>query len=203
MMKKHTLYIIDDHKLFMESFQAYILSDQTFHICGMSTTSKEALYEIKKKLPNVVLIDYHLRNENGLDLLKNIKLFNKTIKCIILSMNRDLFTIEYAIDCGADGFLTKDMDGHKIINSILEIIENNKIISPIESNTYNQINAYNLTKRELEIAKLVCKGHTSNEISSMFFLSTHTINTHRKNILNKLSAKNTLNMCNIIKSLYP
>lgn len=117
-------------------------------------------------------------------------------------MNKDIFTIDNALDCGADGYLTKDMDGHNIINSILEIIENNKKITPNESNSANNGNDFKLTKRELEIAKLVCKGHTSNEISSMFFLSTHTINTHRKNILNKLSAKNTLEMCNIIKTIY-
>jgi len=201
-MKKYSIYIIDDHKLFMQSFQAYILSDETFHISGMSTSSNEAFYEIKMKLPNVVLIDYHLRNENGIELLKKIKSFNENIKCIILSMNKDIFTIDNALDCGADGYLTKDMDGHNIINSILEIIENNKKITPNESNSANNGNYFKLTKRELEIAKLVCKGHTSNEISSMFFLSTHTINTHRKNILNKLSAKNTLEMCNIIKTIY-
>ena len=201
-MKKYSIYIIDDHKLFMQSFQAYILSDETFHISGMSTSSNEAFYEIKMKLPNVVLIDYHLRNENGIELLKKIKSFNENIKCIILSMNKDIFTIDNALDCGADGYLTKDMDGHNIINSILEIIENNKKITPNESNSTNNGNDFKLTKRELEIAKLVCKGHTSNEISSMFFLSTHTINTHRKNILNKLSAKNTLEMCNIIKTIY-
>ena len=56
-MKKYSIYIIDDHKLFMQSFQAYILSDETFHISGMSTSSNEAFYEIKMKLPNVVLIE--------------------------------------------------------------------------------------------------------------------------------------------------
>lgn len=198
-MRKHTLYIIDDHKLFLQSFQAYLISDETFQIIGMSDNSINGLHEIEKKIPSIVLIDYHLKNETGIDILKKIKNINKEIKCIILSMNKDNFTIENALNYGADGYLSKDMDGHEIINSLLEIVENNKIVTP---NTYkSNSNKFNLTKRELEIAKLVCSGLTSNEISNKFFLSTHTINTHRKNILNKLNAKNTLEMCNIIKYL--
>lgn len=201
-MKKISLFLIDDHTLFTESFRSYIENDNTFSWAGSSIQFEPGLAQIESVKPDIILIDYHLKNENGLDILGRINQLSYKAIPIILTMNRNERIKDLAISKGAKGYLLKDMEAKEIINAMLSIIENGKTYIPKKSFFDQDNNRSNgikeLTTREYEIALLACRGLSSEEISRQLFLSILTVKTHRKNILNKLSAKNILEVCRII-----
>lgn len=201
-MKKTSLFIIDDHTLFTESFKSYIENDNTFSWAGSSSEFEHSLEQIESSKPEIILIDYHLKNENGLDVLGKINQLSYKAIPIFLTMNRDERVKDLAISKGAKGFLLKDMEAKEIINALLSIMRDGKIYIP-EKSFFDQGNCQNkvmeeLTTREYEIALLTCRGLSSKEISRKLFISLLTVKTHRRNILNKLCAKNALEVCKMI-----
>jgi DNA-binding NarL/FixJ family response regulator len=201
-MKKISLFLIDDHTLFTQSFRSYIENDNTFSWAGSSNRFENGITQIESVKPDIILIDYHLKNENGIDILGRINQLSYKIIPIILTMNRDERLKDLAISKGARGYLLKDMDAKEIIDALLSIVEDGKTYIPNKSyfdQHYNRFNCIKeLTTREYEIALLACRGLSSEEISQQLFLSVLTVKTHRKNILSKLCAKNTLEACRII-----
>lgn len=201
-MNKTSLFLIDDHTLFTQSFRSYIENDNTFSWAGSSDQFETGLAQIESVKPDVILIDYHLKKENGLDIIGRIKELSYKAIPIILTMNRNERLKDSAIIKGAKGYLLKDMEAKEIINAILSIIEDGKTYTPRKSffdqENNGSIGIKELTTREYEIALLACRGLSSKEISQQLFLSFFTVKTHRKNILSKLSAKNTLEVCRII-----
>lgn len=201
-MKKKSLFLIDDHRLFTQSFRSYIEHDNTFLWAGSSSQIEIGMSQIELIKPDIILIDYHLKNEDGLDVLNKINQLTYDAIPIMLTMNRDERIKDIAISKGAKGYLLKDMDATEIINAILSIIEAGKTYIPQKSffNPENhQFDAIKeLTTREYEIALLACQGLNSEEISQKLFLSVLTVKTHRRNILRKLRAKNTVEVCRIL-----
>jgi DNA-binding NarL/FixJ family response regulator len=89
MKNKHTIYICDDHKLFLESFEVFIGLQPGYTFIGNSEDPNKALKEIKSLKPDILLIDYHLQQTNGLDLLLKVRESEPNIACFILTMRRD------------------------------------------------------------------------------------------------------------------
>lgn len=202
-MKKHGLFLVDDHALFIQCFESYIRQDNTFHWMGSSMDIQEGYEKIAFTKPDIVLIDFHLNNESGLDLLSMIRDLPFTIKPVFLTMNRDAGLKNYILSSGAKGYLLKYMEAKDIISALLEIANNDIVYNPPEHlfdyPANKKHNPMNLTGREFEIASLVCKGHTSQEIAKKLFLSTLTVQTHRRNILRKLDVKTTMELFNLIQ----
>lgn len=192
-----TIYICDDHILFAESLKAYLALYKNYEVIGYSDNILQAHDDILKYQPDIILIDYQLKKSNGLELLKKLIQFNIKSYCFILTMKNDLEIKLEAKKLGAAGYLLKDMSGDDII-AIFENLDKNNI------NFYEYIESYNnskqgktssiLTKRELEIARLVCQGYSSNKIAKELHLSILTVSTHRKHILKKLDAKNSIEL---------
>jgi DNA-binding NarL/FixJ family response regulator len=205
MKNKRTIYICDDHKLFLESFEVFIGLQPGYTCVGHSEDPNIAMKEIKDIEPDIVLIDYHLQQTNGLDLLLNVRELQPNTACFILTMRRDAAIRNSARDIGARGYLLKSIGAEEMMNIFdlvlsdsihffdaleKEIIQKNKIAD-------NEV----LSKRELEIAKMVCKEQTSDAIAKTLGLSLHTVNTHRKNILRKIDGKNPIDLINHLKSI--
>lgn len=205
MKNKYSIYICDDHKLFLESFEVFIGLQPGYTCAGHSEDPNIALEEIQKLEPDIVLIDYHFQQTNGLDLLLKVRASNPNAACFILTMRRDAAIRNSTRDLGARGYLLKSIGAEEMMNIFdlvlsdsihffdaleKEIIQKNKIAD-------NEV----LSKRELEIAKMVCKEQTSDAIAKTLGLSLHTVNTHRKNILRKIDGKNPIDLINHLKSI--
>ena len=205
MKNKYSIYICDDHKLFLESFEVFIGLQPGYTCVGHSEDPSTAMKEIKDLEPDIVLIDYHLQQTNGLDLLLNVRELQPNTACFILTMRRDAAIRNSARDLGARGYLLKSIGAEEMMNIFdlvlsdsihffdaleKEMIKKNKIAD-------NEV----LSKRELEIAKMVCKEQTSDAIAKTLGLSLHTVNTHRKNILRKIDGKNPIDLINHLKSI--
>jgi len=205
MKNKYSIYICDDHKLFLESFEVFIGLQPGYECIGHAEDPVVALEEINALKPDVVLIDYHFQQTNGLDLLLKVRESNPDATCFILTMRRDAAIRNSARDLGARGYLLKSVGAEEMM-TIFELVLSDSIhfFDALEKDMIQndkKIEEPVLSKRELEIAKMVCKEQTSDTIAKTLGLSLHTVNTHRKNILRKIEGKNPIDLINHLKSI--
>lgn len=202
MTKKNSIYICDDHKLFLESIEVFIGLQKAYYCIGHAASIDIAFQEIVLLKPDLILIDYHIDESNGLDLLERIKQHTNLVShCLILTMRRDVNIRNRAQALGARGYLLKTIGAEEMIR-IFDSVCNKKNYFYDSIEVEKMIRAMlpekQLTERELEIAKLVCQELSSERIAETLHLSLHTVNTHRKNILKKINAKNAIDLMNYL-----
>lgn len=203
-MEKYKIYICDDHQLFLDSLEVFFGLQERYTCVGHAPKTTIAFREIEQINPDIVLIDYHLQDENGLKLLDWIKKADLNCLCFMLTMKRDPIVRNKAREMGANGFLLKTMGVIEMISIFDRFISNrNGFFDSIDNTTIDSFeepsSEKKLSDRELQIARLVCKELSSEQIAHMLDLSLHTINTHRKNILKKINAKNAIDIMNYLK----
>jgi DNA-binding NarL/FixJ family response regulator len=196
--KKINLAVIDDHPIVIEGlkslFSAY---DESYNVISFSEGEKCISY-LKNEIDtiNVVLLDVVLQDYSGVDLCKEIKIINPNIKVIGLTNQAEQSTILQMLQNGASGFLLKSESAEAILNSIDEAMDGNIVLS----NEVKKILAYpshdqraipSLTKREKQLLELLAQGKTTAVIAEELFLSRFTVDTYRKNLLQKFEVKNT------------
>jgi DNA-binding NarL/FixJ family response regulator len=195
-MKKISLYLIDDHKIFLQSFQAYILIQPDFDWLGSNVGETSAIEQVTELQPDVILLDFHLRSTNGLEILKSLRSAGYQGKIIFLSMTRDLQVRKEVRLFGADGFVSKDVDGNILLSGIQSLLDERimylelpKVIHPTHENIFQ------FTPQEELIAKMICKGVSSEDVAQKLFISIHTVHTHRRRILEKTNSDNFMQVC--------
>jgi len=205
MIKIKSIYICDDHLLFLESIEAFFNLQENYFCIGHANTMEIAFAEILELKPDVVLIDYHIKDKNGLELLSKIRNAAIESKCFMLTMRRDVLIRNKAKEMGGNGYLLKSIGAEEMMFAIektmngserfFDSLEREKIKSGGQEKRI-------LSNRELQIAQLVCKEFPSETIATKLNLSLHTVSTHRKNILRKLKLKNTLDLLKTLNETY-
>jgi DNA-binding NarL/FixJ family response regulator len=202
MQKKIRILHIDDHLLFVQGVYSLIGDQPNIDWLGSATTIKEGLQLCDKYKPEVVLLDYFLPDGNGFNAAKQIISLIPTVHIIMLSMESNPFVIDKCREAGVKAFLPKSIDREKLMDSIESAIQGKtsfpkyKIKEASVKPMNNRLDV--LSKREKEIALLISEGLTSAQISEKLFLSLLTVNTHRRNLLNKLNLNNTAQLSSLI-----
>lgn len=196
-----SIYLVDDHKVFTQSFESYILTQEGFSWKGAGEGDLKTLNSIIHIKPHIVLLDYHLAKTTGFDFLQNLQTKGFKGIIVLLTMNRDSQIKQAVKSFGAKGFVSKETDGNELLlglkqlsQGIIEFLE----LPPVLNNTGNS--PYLLTDQEKTIANLVCSGLGSEEISKKLNISVHTVNTHRRRILSKTDSENFVQVCLKLKS---
>lgn len=205
MIKKYSIYICDDHLLFLESIEAFFNLQEKYVCIGHANNPEKAFPEILKLNPDFVLIDYHLKEKNGLDLLKMLRASSFESTCLILTMRRDVSIRNKTKELGGNGYLLKSIGAEELILVLEKIHQGSgRFFDSLEQERLKngEDNIKVLSNRELEVAKLVCKELSTEEIAAKLNLSFHTISTHRKNILRKLKLKNTIDLLKTLNETY-
>jgi DNA-binding NarL/FixJ family response regulator len=171
---------------------------------GHATDIETAFEDIVRLKPDIIFIDYHLNETNGFELLNKIREGHVDCINIILTMRRDTQIRNKAKEMGAQGYLLKSMGAEELIQALDEITSLktgffDSIEEDLKSKGANYRNL--LTVREMQIAKLVTEGVSSEGIAEKLDLSLHTVNSHRKNILRKLNAKNPIDLMNYLREI--
>lgn len=209
-LPKIQVMVVDDHKMFVEGVQA-IFSDSS-HIQVVKTVhdGNEVMKSIENT-PNldIILLDINLPNINGLELTKLISKKYPTIKILILSMYNNAEYIKEVLKEGASGYVLKNTDHEELLNAIQSVFAGNQFYS--QSVTQTMMNSFakksqrnntdilqvKISKREKEILSLVIKEHTAQEIANMLFISLHTVETHRSNLMSKLGVRNSAGLVRV------
>lgn len=205
------LLLIDDHPLVIDGIRTMLKEESYLHIEAAAKTAKDALNILGDGVNiDIILLDINLPDMDGLRLCELIRQKNKTVKIIGLTYVNEAGIITQLIKKGANGYLLKNMEREELITAINQVMDgtiylskaaNEKIIQQLQSFGLSQSNIPVLTRREKEILQLLSEGLTSQEIAARLFLSSYTVDTHRKNMLQKFNVHNTQSLMNVVREL--
>jgi two-component system nitrate/nitrite response regulator NarL len=205
------ILVIDDHPLVIDGIKTMLKDESYLHIEAAAKTAKDALaYLASGVAVDVILLDINLPDIDGLRLCEMIREKNKTVKILGLTYVNEAGIITQLIKKGANGYLLKNMERDELIEAINKVMDgmiylskaaNDKILQQLQALDIPHNNIPALTRREKEILQLLSKGMTSQEIANRLFLSNYTIDTHRKNMLQKFNVHNTQSLMNIVREL--
>jgi len=192
--------IADDHTMFLQGIDSMLKNEKTIEIVGKATNGQEVLAILESKEANLVVVDISMPKMDGIELTKALKQKYPHIKILILSTHSNSQMIAKLTRLGAHGYLLKNAEKNELLEAIHAIYNNEEYFSEEVKSIYNEFNlkqnqisitVSELSSREEEILKLIAQGLTAQEIGDKLFISLNTVNTHRRNLLSKLNAKNT------------
>lgn len=190
------IIIADDHLLFIDGLVSLLKGEADIAIDDIANNGKELLELVTKQKPDVVLLDINMPGMNGLEALRYIKQSWPIVNIIMLSTYNEEHLIERAKQNGASGYLLKNCNKQELLQTIRLVFGGESCFpyrKPGKLNNYDEndsfLKQFSLSKRENEIISLVKKEYTNQQIADELHLSIYTIETHRKNIMQKLQLK--------------
>ena len=207
-MKKIKILFADDHAIVRDGLRLLFKSDSQFNIIGEAANGAEALELVAKHKPDVAVLDISMPMLNGIEATKIIKEKYPDTKVLILTIHENEEYIQQMILSGADGYVVKNAEKKEIFDGVRAVANNETFFSPSVSkvlleglikrtrkNEGTETEVYNnLTKREVEILRLIAEGMTSKEISKNLYISISTVNSHRTNMMKKLNIHDTASL---------
>ncbi|MDJ1500265.1 response regulator transcription factor [Xanthocytophaga agilis] len=205
--------ILDDHPLVVEGIRSLFQEDAYFQLVWGVTSVEQCMQLLQTTAIDVLLLDIHLEQYNGITLCKQLKEQLPNLHIIILTSYCETSFVKTALYNGASGYLLKNA-GYKEISQALEsVCTGNSYLSELvqqkmlqglltrKSATTTIAYVPHLTRREKEVLQLIVDEYTTSEIADKLFVSLKTIETHRMNLLQKLGAKNTAGLVKAALSL--
>lgn len=196
-----SIVIVDDHEIAQVGLSAILESFSKYNVIGTFLNGDDLFGFLKKSEPDIIFMDIDLGSENGVDVTK--KVLNKYPDIYVVAFTSS-DEVSYFIDmmeAGASGFLLKNIAKEELKNALEEICNGNMYFSKEFLTIARQLIPKKLKKkqikisdREKEVLRLICLGCSNQEIADNLKLSSHTVDAHRRNLLNKCGAKNTANL---------
>ncbi|MEE4364341.1 MAG: response regulator transcription factor, partial [Desulfotignum sp.] len=188
-MKKHTLIIVDDHRIVHHGISQALNKEENFVVVAEADSGKEAVSLARKHNPDLVLIDISMPGLNGMEATRQILAANPKIRVLALSMHTEKIYVKGMLDAGASGYLLKSCSYNELVKALQAVLAGNIYLSPeithlLVKNSPDRLSLLSL--REREVFTLIAEGRTTREIADKLCLSSKTIDVHRKNIKNKL-----------------
>jgi DNA-binding NarL/FixJ family response regulator len=194
-MKKISLMLVDDHQMVLEGLRSLLQHHQDIEIRFACTNGQAAIdYLMAGNLIDMVLLDINLPGMNGFELCKLIKKKFPAIKIIALSTHQERSAVTRMLQNGASGFLSKSADGKELSAAIHAVDANGIYLGAEVQQEMTGASATaalpKLTRREKEILIQIAEGKTTSQIAQALFLSHLTVETHRRNIMQKYEVNN-------------
>lgn len=188
--------IVEDQKEIREMLRILVSGSNGFLFLGAFETAEEAMEQIPKLQPDVVLMDIHLPQQSGIQCINNLKSSCPDMQFLMCTSLEDSETIFAALKAGANGYITKSTAPAKLLEAITEVYQGGspmsaqiarKVVGAFHNSTALPNSAFEgLSLREQEILTLLSKGFRYKEIAEKLFISLETVRTHVRNIYEKL-----------------
>jgi DNA-binding NarL/FixJ family response regulator len=208
MDEKIRIHLADDHQVLIDGMKTLLHTVSNFEVVGFSLDGSRLFEEVTDNRTDILVLDISMPKKDGIEVIKEF--FKKGFPCkvIILSSYDDLKIIKEVMKLGASGYLTKQCAGESIVEAI-RVVSNGEeyFCDKVREKIFNtatkdnsKLNKYVpsvdtiLTGREIEVITLIALEFSGKEISEQLFISNNTVETHRKNIMKKLKAKNTISL---------
>ncbi|HEV7380307.1 MAG TPA: response regulator transcription factor [Dyadobacter sp.] len=196
--------LIDDHQIVLDSLSLLLSSFEGLSIAGAYTDGRQALQYYKEYGADIVITDMRMPEFSGVEVCEAIRRYDPEVKVIMLTMVEDVKQIREAIKAGVNGYVLKMADADELSLAIRTVLDGRRYYSDDvvielavgkdESLTTKPGTFAKLTLRELEILRLVGKEMSTNEIAEKLFISVPTVETHRRNLMQKIGAKSVVGM---------
>jgi len=197
-----TIALADDHKMFAKGIETLLEEEDDFVIKGVFSNGLELLNFLKSHHVDVVLTDMNMPQMDGMGVVEAVKRGISQTKVIVLSMYDDKDIYERSIKLGADAYVLKGSDPDELIYTIREV-HDGSYIQGFQKLLFQQDDGkfpdhfkerFKLSRRELEILRLIKDGHLNKEIADILSLSQHTVESHRKKIHQKLGVSSAVEL---------
>lgn len=185
--------IVDDHPLMVEGLKTLIENSGVAVMIDSAGTGKSCMKKLQLSQPDVLLMDIHLPDINGIDLCKEVHTCWPNMAIIALTSFGEYTYVRKMLENGAKGYLLKNSLPEEIIEGIETVNKGEQFLChEIDLLMRKQTERHIfLTPRETDLLRLIVKGYTNHEIANELFLGFETINSYRKNLMFKLNARNT------------
>lgn len=193
--------IVDDHKLFRQGLAVMLAAKENLDVVARYPSAIDLLKHLPHEEIDVILLDIDMPELDGISATPKILSIKPKAKIIILSMHLSSTKIQEAVAANVSGYLLKTSDDEEVANAIEEVMRGRDYFAK-EAHaeliaSYRQKsdpNYIELTPREKDILRLVCEELNSQEIADRLFISKHTAETHRRNLLSKTGCKNSVGL---------
>jgi DNA-binding NarL/FixJ family response regulator len=200
------LLIADDHKILLDGILSLLRSERSFEVAGTAGNGYEVMELVNKNDYDVCLLDINMPGMDGMEAAKLIKASKPDIKIIMLTTYNDREIISELIHIGVSGYLLKNSDKFELVEAINRVMSGRYYFSAeveeiIMQGVAEKKNTETivLTDREIEIVKLLGKEYTNDKIATELHISYRTVETHRKNIMQKTKSHN---LAGLLKHAY-
>jgi DNA-binding NarL/FixJ family response regulator len=202
---KRQILLVDDHPIVREGLTEMINHEDDLAVCGTAEEMNQALDQIEKLKPDLVVLDISLRGSNGIEVLKNIKVRHPKLCVLVLSMHDETLYALRALRAGAGGYIMKQEPAERVLNAVRQVLNGEISLSEnMEKKMMKQLVGgraartgsplEDLSDRELEVFRLIGKGYSTRQIAEELHLSIKTIESHRAHIKEKLNLKNAMEL---------
>lgn len=194
------IMLVDDHSLMRDSLKMHFESQDDVEVIAEAGNGEEAVKLAIELTPDVIIMDIAMPKMNGLEATRQIKAINRNIVILVLTVHDDIEYILKILESGADGYLTKNLPGEKLIDAVRLVLSGESVLSsevldkllkhairyPIKPSEV--VIGGNLSDRELQILKLLAKGISNKQIAQELDINLRTVKGHVFNIFSKLNA---------------
>lgn len=197
MSRPINIMIADDHSMVREGIKQILELDGDIVVNGEAGDGRQCIDLLDRKPTDVLLLDINMPNMNGLQVLQHLREKKKNVKVLILTIHNEVEYLVRAVEIGVDGYVLKDSDSTVLKKAIFCINRGETFIQPEltpmlkermeekNSNTYNTDDS--LTRREIEVLKLLAEGLFNKEIAYTLDISEKTVKNHVSNIFKKIN----------------
>lgn len=194
------IFIADDHQMVIDGIKALLADEPEINIVGEALNGQTVIEVLGMRSKNVdlILLDINMPGTDGIETTRYLRKHYPAIKILILSMYNKPYFIKNLIEEGVSGYILKNTGKEELLSAIRKVVDGGDYFSAEVTKTImdsfrgkDDTPEAKLTKREIEILRLLAKAHTTAEIAEQLFISPFTVDTHRKNLLSKLNLKNT------------
>lgn len=195
------ILLVDDHDLVLQGLKRIVeCSLPEIKTVCTALSGREALHLIASQCFNLFLLDMELPDLSGLEIISRIREKDPQARIIVNTMHEEIWFIKNLIQCDVDSILFKSVDSNKIAEAIRCVLDGGTYYYTYAEQVRNQMRRSDegrreeLTQRELDVLKCISEGKNTQEIAQDLCVSTNTVDTHRRHLLDKLDAKNVADL---------
>jgi DNA-binding NarL/FixJ family response regulator len=199
------ILIVDDHPMIRAGIAGMLSRENDMEVCGDASDADEAIAQVTRLKPDLVILDISLKSGNGLDVIKRLGASSRSksasgVRILVHSMYEDSLYAERVLQAGAMGFINKQEPPEVLLTAIRQVLAGKVYLSPqltdrllhraVGHRMQHSVDPVTLlTDREMQVFQLIGKATQTRRIAEQLFVSVHTIETHRENIKKKLGIK--------------
>jgi len=198
--RRSKVLLVDDHPLVRRGLADLIGREPDLEVCGEAADVAEALQEIERCRPDIVVVDLTLKSGHGIDLIEKVAARGDQIKMLVSSMHDEMLFAERVLRAGAMGYVSKQEPPETLLAAVRQVLRGEVCLSArmtsrvlhraLGSSLAQEGPLECLSNRELEVFEMIGQGLTTLQIARRLDLSRKTIETHREKIKQKLNLKN-------------
>jgi len=200
------ILIADDHAVVRSGLRALLRADPDLEVVGEAGDGAEVLRLVEELHPEVVLLDITMPPDNGIETAKRLKAQHPELIVLFLTMHEDETLLHEALRAGAAGYVIKRAEESEIIEAIRAANRGDIYVhpamtrallhQPVTTEHRRGVQAIALTRRELDVLRLLAKGNTNRQIAGLLGLSMRTVENHRANLMGKLGLESRVELVN-------